>query len=164
MQQGKVGARSATRLNAGLTPMWAKWVRTLVGAQIVQPGCPGVLWCRTARGKFSRPRYLGATWQPGYLAAETSQDCMPVGECIGNGRIHGPSNTLSWPQETKIMIPDTLPDSCPDSVVVILLTETIQHGLTTRTCCCERCCCRPFTLRRQTQTGRHTHTRSLTHG
>lgn len=25
------------------TPMWAKWVRTLVGAQIVQPGCPGVL-------------------------------------------------------------------------------------------------------------------------
>lgn len=28
------------------------------------------------------------------------------------------------------MIPDTLPDSCPGSVVVIFLTETIRHGLT----------------------------------
>lgn len=50
------------------------------------------------------------------------------GECIGNGRIHGPSNTPSWPQETKILIPDTLPalpDSCPGRVVVILLTEEV---------------------------------------
>lgn len=49
------------------------------------------------------------------------------GECIGNGRIHVPSNTPSRPQETKIMIPDTLPalpDSCSRSVVVIVLTET----------------------------------------
>lgn len=52
-----------------------------------------------------------------------------MGECIGDGRVHGPSNTLSWPQETKIMIPDTLPDSCSGNVVVMLfsLTETVQQ-------------------------------------
>lgn len=46
---------------------------------------------------------------------------------IGNRRVPVPSSTLSWAQDTKVTIPDTLPDSCPGSVVVIFLTETADN-------------------------------------
>lgn len=140
---GKSGCPECCQAQCGThTQRGQGWARTLAGAQIVQPGCPGVLRCRTARGKFSRVWYLGrylaspGTSRHGLarMQAVRSLQSTVAGERIGNVRVHVPSNSGPRAPGNKNKIPDSCPHvlmstlSAAASYLGTLDRGTMQHG------------------------------------